>query len=277
MKGRVTLMHKNKKVASCYLGKDQMLTQIYSVYDESRLPVVAQKDTLQNLQKWITGRFTAKARKDFSVYRDFYSFDAKNLSSVMDGYWIKEDKEDTWESVNPMNRFENITDEIETLVFSPNKMRNSVLNWDSPNLTIPFETESFILKENGKFYLLQGSPKRQMDQFKKGLEHGVPLAPREYTLYKDQLFTKVELSVSEDTEYIPLEEYFLIYEKQKDVGHFSNVLGCCEFFKIPEYKEFLKNVVDFAKITGNSDWRLSDIGVLRNSETLEIIGFHPLI
>lgn len=277
MKGRVTLMHKNNKVASCYFGKGQTLTQIYSVYDEKLLPVVAQKDTLLNLQKWINGRFTAKSRSDFSAYRDFYSFDAKNLSSVMDGYWIKEEKSDSWDEVNPFKSFENITDEIENIVFSPDKVKNAVLNWDSPNLTIPFETESYVLKENGKFYLLQGAPKRQMDQYKRAVEHDIPLAPREYVLYKEQLFTKVELSISEEVEYIPFEEYFLAYEKQKDIGHFANILGCCEFYKIPGYKTFLENVAHFTEVTGNRDWKLSDIGVLRNSDTLEILGFHPLI
>ena len=277
MKGRVTLMHKDKKVASCYLGKDQMLTQIYAIYDETLLPVVAQKETLQNLQKWITGRFTAKTRRDFSTYRDFYAFDSKNLSSAMDRYWMKESKDDVWEEINPLDRFENLTDEIETIVFSPNKAKNLVFEWNSPNLTIPFETESYLLKENGKLYLLQGSPKRQMDQYKKALEHDIPMASREYFLYRDQLFTKVELSVSDNVEYIPFEEYFLLYERKKDAGHFSNILGCCEFFGIPGYEQFLRSVVEFTRITGNKDWRLSDIGVLRNSDTLEIIGFHPLI
>ena len=277
MKGRVTLMHKNDKVASCYFGKGNTLTQIYAVYNESLLPVVAQKNTLVNLQKWISARFTADTRPDFESHREFYTFDSKNFSSVMDGYWIKTEKTETWDDINPHKQFQNANDEIEKLIFSPDSVANEVFDWTSPNLTLPLESESFLLKDKNKFFLLLGEPKRKMDQYKKGLEMNIPFAEREYLVYKDSLFTKVALDISESVEYIPFEEYFLICDKPKGGSHLDAIRECCKQFNIPGAEAFFDNLLEFIKEAHIPDWRISDIGVLRNSDTLEILGFHPLI
>jgi hypothetical protein len=68
--------------------------------------------------------------------------------------------------------------------------------------------------------------------------------------------------------------------KTQNIAHDSIIAYSGALCKIP-LKYFggdgLRSIVEFTKLTGNKDWRLSDIGVLRDSDTLENLGFHPLI
>lgn len=278
MKGRVTLMHGEEKVASCYFGKGGILTQIYAVYNMDHMPVVAQgEDNLLGLQKWMNARFTANNRLDLAPYRDFYHFDSRNFTSVMDDYWIKCEKTEKWEDINPYKNFCNDTDELEKMLFFPESMKNEVPNWDSPNLTIPFECETLLCKEDGKFFLLQGNPRERMKDYRLALEKNHPVAERQYVIHNDKLYSRVNLSIDKDTEYIPFEEYFLSYKRDESISHFENVFACCKKYEIPGYEQFFRTVISYAGGVGMRDCKLSDIGVLRDRKTLEIKGFHPLI
>ena len=56
----------------------------------------------------------------------------------------------------------------------------------------------------------------------------------------------------------------------------ENLAHCCEYYEIPEWKEFFTNMSKFDEAVGNTERELSDVYVLRDSNTLKIIGFAPL-
>lgn len=304
MTGKHILMHKNKKVATCSFDKDGYLKQLYDIHNEEHFPVMAQKNPLQGLQQWIVSRLPGKGRADLARLKAFYGMESivsPHAASLFDAYWFKAAEDNTtWDDINFFRRFDNRTDGIETLLFRQGNMSRYSLNVDSPNLTIPGNKERYWLKQNNKLYLIYKDAQAEMADYKKVVKnfatigrtidlpgnngfnsttkefHQNELLPREYILLNDVLFTRIPVETSEHIERIPLEEYYIVTDKSKNKSKVQNLIQCCEQFKLPNYRTFFSLIADYDDAIGLEERELSDVGVLRNVETLEILGFHKL-
>ena len=278
-------MHKNKKVATCLFDKDGYLKQIVNIHNEEHFPVMAQKNPLQGLQQWLTARYPGKGRNDLAKLKAFYGPDkiqSPHAASLFDAYWFQDaDDKKTWEEISFFKRFDNSTDGIETLLFRQGNMSRYSLNVDSPNLTVPGNKERYWMRRGSSLYLLYKDAKNEMAEYRKGVacvdqKDGYGVLPREYELHNDVLFTCVPVETSEHIERIPLEEYYIAADKSKSKSKVQNLIQCCEQFKLPNYRTFFSLIADYDDAIGLEERELSDVGVLRNTETLEIVGFHQL-
>ena len=271
-------MHKDTKVASCYFDKRGYLTQVIKVYNEEHLPVIAQKNTLMNLQKWISMRLTSKERTDLAEFLTIYDEELLNTlhaTSLFDCYWFCDEDTATWDDVNPYKHFDNNLDLVEQLLLSPS-VSMELLPSSSPNLTIPGSKTQYWYKDGESLYLLFLNAKQEMNAYNKVKNKDFPVSEMEYFIYKSQLFAKKKMLVSDTMEYIPFEEYYVLFEKNQKHSRYQKLLDCCEHFNIPESKDFFIKMMEYDTLTNNDDRELNDIGVLRNPDTLEIVGFHTL-
>lgn len=298
MNGKYTLMHKNKKVATCLFDKDGYLKQISEIHNEAHFPVMAQKNPLQGLQQWIASRSPGKGRRDLAELKAFYSpekISSPHLASLFDAYWFQDtDDKKTWDEINFFSRFDNKTDGIEALLFRQGSMGRYSLNMDSPNLTIPGSKERYWLKQNNKLYLIYRNAQAEMAEFRKGKtaiktlqedekDLGLPkesshneILPREYILHNDILFTRIPVETNEHLERIPLEEYYIAANKNKGQSKVQNLVRCCQQYQFPDYRKFFSLIADYDDAIGLEERELAEVGVLRNADTLEIVGFHGL-
>lgn len=279
MTGLHYLMHKNKKVATCYFDKNGFLKQIYEIHDENHMPVMTKNNPLQGLQQWLALRFANKRRPDIARLKAFYGdkLSPNTMASLLDAYWFQNtEKKQTWEEINFFDNFDARTDSVENSLFSHGSVSRSSFNPDSPNLTIPGLGERYWLRQGSSFFLLYKNAQKEMQEYKKARANNLSILPREYILYNDLLMTKVKSETSAKIERIPLEEYYIASDKVKNHSKVQNLISCCEQFQLPDYRNFFSLIADFDDLIGIEERELSDIGVLRDNETLEIIGFHSL-
>lgn len=67
------------------------------------------------------------------------------------------------------------------------------------------------------------------------------------------------------------------YQTEDDkLNEMENLQKCCEHFKIPDWKPFINQMMEYDRLCKNSERELSDIRILRDADTLDIIRFDKL-
>ena len=285
MHGNYILMHKDKPVCDCTFT-DGFLVKINEIINNELMPVRSQIGTpetqLLGLQTFITSRFPTAKRKDISVLSQFFGlqkFLPKNYASLMDCYWFKEkNKETTWNEVSFFKNYDNDNDPVLALLFFPGQVTRQNLDTNSPNLTLFGDDVRTWYREGDKFYLMYQDAKNIMDNYRVGISFGVTMLPRIYDIYADRLCVKTLMPVSEKVEAISFEDYYLYYKKKMEENDNPEIsfINCCEYFDIPGWEEFVDDLSRYDDILEEDSHDLCDIYVLRDTDTLKIIGFQAL-
>ena len=292
MTGVKILMHKNDKVCECKFDSRGYLENISKIFNKELLPVgVGEKETNIELQKWILGRSIAQNRRDIGALREFYgssAFIPQMGLSLFDCYWFSDKGDSIWEHVNAYDNWDCRTDSIYLMLARPEEKQG--INLDSPNLTIPGrdpriwyrldENEEMIAVADNKpetekeLCLLYSNAQFQMNYYKKGIDNPI-VAKRSYVILHNNIYVRIPAYTSKEKELVVLEDlYHTMADPQK--SNMENLTVCCEHYEIPNWKEFFYYMQEFDHATGNKDRELSDVYVLRNSDTLKILGFAPL-
>ena len=117
-------------------------------------------------------------------------------------------------------------------------------------------------------------PKHKWHFIKKGMNNPV-VAKRTYIILHNNIYARISAYTSKEREMVSLDAlYHTVYDPQK--SNMENLAHCCEYYEIPGWKEFFTNMTKFDEAIGNTERELSDVYVLRDSNTLKIIGFAPL-
>lgn len=291
MNGTKILMHKNDKVCECKFDSRGYLENVIKIFSKELLPIGVDEEAINiEMQKWILSRSIAQNRKDIGSLREFYGSDTfipQMGLSLFDCYWFSDNGDPIWEHVNAFDNWDCRTDSVYIMLARPEEKQR--INYNSPNLTIPGrdpriwyrmdENDTMVASadgsdENKELCLLYSNAQTQMSLYKKGKDNPV-VAKRTYVILHNNIYARVTAYTNKDTELVSLESlYHTVSDPKK--SNMENLAHCCNYYKIPNWKEFFVNMSKFDEVTGNTERELSDVYVLRNSNTLEFTGFAPL-
>lgn len=280
MIGTYTFMHGDKKIADCKFDKHGYLDSISKIYDEKLLPISVQTDYVCSLSRWITNRSLSSTRKDIAPLREFYgndTFISEHGLSLQDQYWFANNKLNDWEKANLLENWEPEKDTVRLMLQEPYLLFGSY-DMDSPNLTIPGNTTRIWHKEKDTFYLLYSNAQSEMLHYKNLPEDAIEehiYEKRSYSIYASQIYTKVHVPISLDTELVNFYDYYKLTENPEK-SNMENLKHCCTVFEIPNWLSFLNKMTQYDELIGIQDRELQDLYLLRDTKTLEIKGFAPL-
>lgn len=270
-------MHKHQRVAECKFDNRGFLKEVTRVEQEKFLPPGTRIDGMNlkySLQNWLLFRSLSANRKEIASLREFYgtmAFYSSNGISLFDTYWFSETGEDEWDRVNAFENWDCKKDSFYLMQTHPQKVTQ--IHRDSPNLTVPGCAPRIWYKQDGQFCLLSEDAK-EMNAYKAGADYG-HLMKRSYVLLGEKIYVKQDAQTSPKIECLSFDGYF---KEQMDpsLSKGKNLSRCCNYFEIPGWKDFLSSMLECDKKQGNQERELHDIGVLRDADTLEIIGFSKL-
>ena len=271
-----TLMHKNVPVANFTLTKGGNLSGV-TVLNEALFPAV--NDTEVNaLRRFLITRKTTTNRDDLAPIVGFYgaeNFTTNSYRSMLDCYWIKDtDSNDKWENISAFR----ITDLDEDGVFlSLAKPKDfEEFTFDSPNLTLCGKSKVFWYKKDNVLGMINADSQADMQMKKIANANNIDIfKEREYLILSGNIYTFTKTETSEDIERIPFDQLYLSTE-DPNKSRSENLKYCCMHYEIPGWKAFVQKIVAFNKIAPDKKIELLDIGVLRNTETLEYLGFDKI-
>ena len=272
-----TLMHKNTPVVSMRISSTGALEEIVRVFDESLLPERGE-DTTRAMQRWLLLRGTSTARKDIQPLREFYGskmFTSVNMRSLFDTYWLKVSADETWDSVNAFDNWDPDDDDIFLALLYPRDFEGP--RYDSPNLTVPGSLERIWYKdETHSLGIICSDAQKEMSEYNIAKKNNISIVkPKSYFILGGTIFTYEMASTSKDIEQVSFDSLYNASE-DKSLDKMENLQKCCETFHIPEWEGFLNEMLTFDELCGKEDRELSDIKVLRDADTLRILGFDKL-
>lgn len=279
------IMHKDTEVCSITLDERGYVESVDSVQNEALLPCALDaqwekeknpKDLKFGVQKWLLTRMISRGRSDYAPLRTFYGeerFVSKNRVSLADCYWVKAaDSDETWESVNPFASWDEDSDSYFGILNEPED--TYMVDNISPNLTISGVEHKFWYRMDGNLGYLNEAAQSDMAFYKKALEIGCAdiVAKRQYIILSGKIYTFTPTETSESVERIPFD---LLYDTVEDrsLSKMENLKKTCETYGLSKWKNFFSLMTKLDNATDNKERELSDIWVLRDSDTLKIIGF----
>lgn len=271
------VMHKDEKVAEYKCKSNGNFDKLIKVYNEELLPDRTKKTEIA-LQRWMILRTPSNLRRNFSALKEFYGqeyFVSKNMRSLFDCYWIKNaDEKISWDEINPFTTWDASSDSIYMASYRPADFEG--FDESSPNLTIPGADPVVWYEFEDGIGLINENAQKDMKEYKKAKELGIEIvSERSYKILSGRVFTFKNASTSDEIERIPFDTYYNAVEDPSKTKA-ENIKICCEKYGIPNWKEFISEMLEFDKACENSGRELFDIGVLRNANTLECISFDLL-
>ena len=278
------ILHRDEIVASVEIDSRGFINKIYEVIEPKLLPCVASEDESDlkvGLQRWILSRQLGRTRADIAPIKAFYGveiFQSKNMVSLNDCYWMREAGEETnvsWKDISPFKNWDYEDDCYFDLLHDPENTYD--VDNISPNLTIPGNDPRFWYKKDDELGIITESSQKDMKTYKKAVELGFEdiIAPRSYIILQGTIYSFHPTGTSEDVERIPFD---LLYDSVADdnVKKIDNLKNCCEKFGLKDWRKFLSAVMKLDNELGNKERSLCELGVLRNTKTLKILGFEKI-
>lgn len=272
MNGNVTLMHGPDKVAECKFDKRGYLQSIGKIHNEKLMPIAIRENPTLDLQRWLLGRSLSTGRRDLTRHRDFYgnsNFISEHGISLFDTYWFADEGFNEWEKVNAFDNWICEADSYFLMLLRPDALLD--IDRNSPNLEIPGQTPRLWYRdEEGQLYLLFDDAQEQMQKNKANFGY----AKRRYVVLHGRMLAMIPAFTSKEVEMLNFED---LYNSCKDdkKSKLENLQATCNQYHLTNWKKFFGLIMEEEERTG-IEFELSDIGVLRNTKTLETIGFAPL-
>ena len=277
------IMHKDKKVVTADIDKRGFIEKNFTIHDVSLLPCSyseSEEDIRVGLQRWMLSRMLGRTRMDIAPIKSFYGpdiFNSKNMVSLFDSYWIRNNEDETWDNVSPY-REENWDPEEDCYFELLNDPENTFdVDNKSPNLTIPGVEHRFWYVYKGKIGLITENSQSDMKIYKKAKELGLLdyVAEREYIIRRGTIYSFHPTGTDENIERIPFD---VLYDSVADenLKKIENLSNCCEKYGVKDWRGFFSAVMKIDKESEEGERNLCEIGVLRNSDTLEVIGFEKI-
>lgn len=270
------LMHASDKVAEVKFDNQGYVSNISKVFNEKLLPLSIKNNPVLDMEKWIMSRSLSSNRKDLASFREFYGgkkFQSANGISLFDSYWFSRPGFNDWDKVNPYDNWNAKKDSLFLMIANPQMLDTIDLN--SPNLTVPGTEARFWFKQGDNFYLLYADAQKEVANYRLSGRGNEYVAEKSYALLASNIYAKTPAITSKEVEIIPLSEYYnSVYSPDK--SKIENLKTCCETYGLPRWKTFFDFLINYDEEIGNDTRELSDVGILRDTKTLEIINFAPL-
>jgi len=290
---RYTLMNKTRELLDVEMDRGTILS-LHNIRDENKhlLPVFLtpgenQKISRSSVADWWSGRRIPASRggiKELFWHLNDISLDflaEKSLGlSLSDQYWIRPNKETTWESVN---FFQNdFSEDIGKLLTTG--------DWNGGSLISPDNTSDGVVRKRWKIidktrYLIKGSsgipwqaqPFREVFASRTAKilfeAHGLYDKVVEYDFLWDGdfVYSKCPNFVTVDTEYVAMYQINQAHKKSKYTSAYEFTKG---FFGNEGEVLDLTLILDY--IVLNEDRHFGNFGLIRNADTGEYQGAAPL-
>lgn len=268
-------MHKDITVATFTISDNNRISNV-KVMDQDRFPNIGDTE-INALRRWLIGRKTALNRIDVAPVASFYgtsNYMSDNLRSLNDNYWIKDvDSDKTWEDISP-EKIDLTEDGVYLSIVKPKDFEGFTPN--SPNLTLPGKVPIFWHKMGDRLGLINANAQSDMGLYKKAVSNNFSIfGERTYILLAGNIYTFVDKTLPENVERIPFDQLFFSIE-DKTRSKSENFKACCEHYNIKNWREFIRELLAFNNTSSDTKIDLLDIKVLRNTDTLEILGFDKI-
>lgn len=297
-KDNYLFMHKNIRIMSLNVNTENGDIRPGSYfYDLSHLPLGCTRSANFFISWWMN-RAIPKSRKGSAIalrelgYRSTGNLLIDNLAlSLTDCYWIKPAELDlTWEQVSLFrNNFVDIFGEI---TFSHSKPTESINNTRFSSATTQGELQKkWVISNEGKRVLIKGNKGSSYQQSLNEVFASELHRLQGFNLYTKYGLCKVTTESSEDAigcfsynycsediEFISFAELLDSVDK-KATGIYTDLKNLCinrYGFSELYFNSFIWYQILTDYIISNTDRHMNNIGILRNPDTLEWIGFAPI-
>ncbi len=259
---------------------------IVKIDNPELLPLCLKREcTWESFNKWMKSRCMPEdreGRKEVIEKNGTSWLEIKNYASLSDQYWIRK-REEPWKKIN---FFTNIySNAIGNMFFEP-WLQGSKKIEDTPDQT----TNGILRKrwvqdtETKKSRMIKAGSKRLKQE---------PLSEVLVSVFVEQLGTIQSAGydlcveggvicsvcdnfITEDTELVPASYIYFDEPKKDNEKCFEHLIRMCEKHEIPDAENYIKWLVFIDHCTGNTDRNLSNIGFIRDINTMKFIGPSPL-
>lgn len=290
------LMHKDDAVCLLDLSQDGLIENRGRYCVKELLPLPAQKD-IYFLQHWISSRAISRARH--GINKTLAKLKLPNTGSLLlqnlglsltDCYWFRPAELDvSWNEVNMYtNDFSDALYEISDV-----NIKRITHTRFSPNSSLQGELQKkWVIDSSGTRILLKGnygnSWQQSLNEKFASLINSKQPANFPYVSYelfrtnfdgKDAIICKSDNFIKSDAEeFVPLAD---VYCSVKNPGYESLyqtcVNACVNYGLDRKYiEEFLSHQIELDYIISNTDRHFNNIGLIRDSNTLQFKRFAPI-
>lgn len=291
---KYTLMHKNHRTLDVEIDNDSgSIVAAGDVYCAERIPVgISVKDgkpELQELKAWWSHRSIPISRSGIGKALETMGIGTTSELltkcmglSLSDSYWVRPESSDlAWENVNFFDN--DFSDDVGNILFGE-KSASDTINMMSPDGS----SDGWLKKKwkitDGERVLVKGGSNFFQEPFNEviasriadrlGLNHVTYSIGFEGKNQSPVCICKDFADGS--TELISASAVNRVLPTVRNESKYEHFVRCCEFLKIPNITKSLDEMLTLDFIIANQDRHMGNFGVLRNSDTLEYIGFAPI-
>ncbi|MBO4667543.1 MAG: HipA domain-containing protein [Bacilli bacterium] len=201
--------------------------------------------------------------------------------SLSDQYWIKPKSQDmSWEVVNFFNN--EFSEDVGELLLG-GRLKKKDLDLSSPDNTSIGNLKKRWKIIDGKRILIKGGsnpfrqePYNEVVASKVADVLGIPHISYSLKEIEGYPYSICEDFIKEDEDLVPAYLINKTLKKNNNDSNYTHLLKCSKTLCIKEFKAFLDRLIVFDFIIANEDRHFNNFGVIRNSKTLEFIGFAPI-
>lgn len=287
---RYLLMNRSHAAAEFTLNTDENGILDFHAYNPKYLPfrIKYADDRMQTiaLWQWIQNRIMPSER--YGRHRLFSVIGSNRLqnslkaycSSLTDGYWIKNIKDKiTWTEASYFTG--QFSYDIGGFIFG--RYCNHP-DMHSPDLTTNGRLQKTWVHDNGTIYLIKtGSAPFFNEPYVEEIASKIIQRISAFPVveYKKQEISGRTCSicegfVQESCDLVTADELYHLETKPAYCTPDLHLRNMCKKLQIPEYKQFLDNLLYIDYVVGNADRNLGNFGFLFNSETGKFIGPAPI-
>ncbi len=269
MRKKYHLMHKNNEVAQFELQEHSILN--VRLLDETRLPILPYGNLQSELKKWLYDRVISldhvssiRNQTGQLIDRERLAF-ANKGRSLTDCYWYKLDPDDHWENISLWKERQDFLPLYEAVktgkIFKSASIDGQAIKW--------IDNQHILHKEYRK---------RQDIAWYEYIASKISAHFVDTVSYEVSGSTTLSnLFTSESVEYIPM--YYILQSKKKPnhVSDFDWYLQRCEAYGLNarEVGQFVRGMLVSDYLVNNVDRHYGNFGVLRDADSLKIIGIAP--
>lgn len=277
---------KNKTVLTLRNNGDK-LGSIARIDNPELLPVQLRKDcSNEAFYKWLNQRTIPPQREGLRILKEAFGekwCKQKNYACLSDQYWIQW-REEEWKRIN---FFTNVySTEIGNMFFEPWTVTNSDrMSNNSPDLTTggllkkrwkqKRDRTSYLIKAGSYFTKQEPLSEVLVSVLAEKLDV-IDCVSYDLCIEGTSLCSKCDNFITQDTELVPASAFYFDEERKENESVFSHLIKMCEKNKIPGAEDFIKGMIFIDTLTGNEDRHLTNIGFIRDVNTLKFLGPAPL-
>ena len=297
-----TLMHKNISVIDLEIAEESgYISKICMLHNIEHMPIGIKSPDDKDVERdknsisrerfnsWWVGRSIPASRDGLrdilhklGVCSPVILIDKCYGLSLSDQYWIcPKNSGLTWETVNFFNN--DFSKDIGEILFGHEPENAGHISLMSPDNTSDGQLRKKWVISDGKRYLIKGgSGFMEQEPFNEviasALMRRLGIAHVEYTLTFEngKPYSLCENFITPETELIPAWRIMQTHKRNHSHSDYTHFLVCCDALGILDVQRSLDKMLTIDYIIANEDRHYNNFGAVRNSETLEWLGFAPI-